>query len=877
VIVKVANTGLKSLDFAVDNLSVTVDIEGPNAIQLNKTMTKGLLEPGKTFNITVGTASFTNAGYNNLVGSFTYALDGYSDNNTLNLDSVITYPDIATLPFIEDFESGINLTFHEEEVLDEGGWMYSQVMISPDGGTDGSFALQMEGGLPTGMFYDEITMDDDFWYGNPLFQASATICEVDPQGINSLMLSFDLKQIFDEDALDCVLGVFIDGVQMTDINGTKFFMPETQNDPFKNIKFHLFNKTEPFSVEFRTVLKASAKSSQAFHKGDNVYIDNVEIYEVPANDIRLLSVSGITSTAVFNDQKEVTVTFENVGGTTLTSIPLAYTINGAAKVSETWTGNLEPFASGTYTFTVPVTYDIEDFFDVHVYAELAGDADMENDTILKECRGVELLQLPYEEEFVDATTLYAHPTSQWERGIAQGNTITSTGNVWMTQLEAGYLADREDYLYTPYFDFSTVTEMEFELTHNFDFPLFEDGAIIEYTLDGELWELLPYRDSSLNWYNDYYYHIESDAWTRSSEGWIESNVDIDNLVAYDGPAQFRFRFATDLGVRTQNDGWAIANFGIVIPDPDYDMELVEISQPANTDVTVGEPITLEVTVRNNGSNAVDSIGVGYTIDGVEYIEGVKLANPIVQEQMVTLTIENEIVAAESDFELCAVVSVPKDEKPENDSKCLNMTVTKADYDAAIIEVVNPTNTSEVGKYIFPIVRIQNNGLQTLTAFDVYFNINNGISQTESWTGSLAPGATMDYTFSKEYMKVPQGLYSFCAIVDMAADQYTANDTLCVSLGTNGIDDMNTNEFALFQNMPNPTNGELSISFQVPASSEVNFEITNMLGQTVYVESIEATVGMNKVEMDVKAWDAGIYYYSVQFEGVRKTMKMMIAR
>jgi len=73
---------------------------------------------------------------------------------------------------------------------------------------------------------------------------------------------------------------------------------------------------------------------------------------------------------------------------------------------------------------------------------------------------------------------------------------------------------------------------------------------------------------------------------------------------------------------------------------------------------------------------------------------------------------------------------------------------------------------------------------------------------------------------------------------------------------------NSNEFALLQNVPNPTKNNTTIQFNTPISKMIKFQITDMFGKVVYFENIASEIGLNTIEFNNKL-SAGVYNYSVQ--------------
>lgn len=83
-------------------------------------------------------------------------------------------------------------------------------------------------------------------------------------------------------------------------------------------------------------------------------------------------------------------------------------------------------------------------------------------------------------------------------------------------------------------------------------------------------------------------------------------------------------------------------------------------------------------------------------------------------------------------------------------------------DLAALAILAPTsgrkNTStELGNETISI-RIKNLGTEKESNFQLYYKVNNGTSQIETYTGILDPGATLDYSFSTTYNFSTTGSY-----------------------------------------------------------------------------------------------------------------------
>jgi hypothetical protein len=78
--------------------------------------------------------------------------------------------------------------------------------------------------------------------------------------------------------------------------------------------------------------------------------------------------------------------------------------------------------------------------------------------------------------------------------------------------------------------------------------------------------------------------------------------------------------------------------------------------------------------------------------------------------------------------------------------------------------------------------------------------------------------------------------------------------------------------------PNPTNGQVAISFNSKASFEGSVKISNILGQTVEtVFSGMVKPGQNTFKWDASKVSEGVYFYTVEGEGVLHTKKINVIK
>ena len=151
------------------------------------------------------------------------------------------------------------------------------------------------------------------------------------------------------------------------------------------------------------------------------------------NDAAVISVdSPINST--FSNAETVTITIENYGNNTLTSIPVSYSINGGADVTETWTGSLAPGSTVQYSFTQTADLSGGNEFEIDTRTNVASDTAPQND-----CYAETVISLIPDD--IGVTAITSPITSVLGNSEQITVTITNFGGVSQTNFPVTYTID----------------------------------------------------------------------------------------------------------------------------------------------------------------------------------------------------------------------------------------------------------------------------------------------------------------------------------------------------------------------------------------------------------------------------------------------------
>ncbi len=92
----------------------------------------------------------------------------------------------------------------------------------------------------------------------------------------------------------------------------------------------------------------------------------------------------------------------------------------------------------------------------------------------------------------------------------------------------------------------------------------------------------------------------------------------------------------------------------------------------------------------------------------------------------------------------------------------------------------------------------------------------------------------------------------------------------------GLSDLNTSDLWLNTNAPNPAQGNTTISYSLPSNGNVSLTIYDQLGNIVAIPVQEnQTAGLHTVSFNSNQLAAGMYFYTLNFNGKSITKKMLV--
>ena len=109
-----------------------------------------------------------------------------------------------------------------------------------------------------------------------------------------------------------------------------------------------------------------------------------------------------------------------------------------------------------------------------------------------------------------------------------------------------------------------------------------------------------------------------------------------------------------------------------------------------------------------------------------------------------------------------------------------------------------------------------------------------------------------------------------------AEAYTATELLDVAIAFNGTQVATANNFKLYQNTPNPFNGETVIGFDLPEAAAATLKVYDVSGKVLKLVNGDFAKGYNTININSSDLNAsGVLYYQLDTPANSATMKMII--
>ena len=382
-------------------------------------------------------------------------------------------PNTAVAIFSEDFAAGLPATWSAVDNIGNGEiWTYTTVGAS-GGDTLSSVGTSAANGY---MLFDSdlggtTTGAEDADLKTPAINCSSNA---------SVFLSFN--EYFLQYAISIgLVSVSTDGTTWTDVYHAETGLGQNQT----------LGNPHAVQIDISSIAANQATVYVRFKwTGDYDWywmIDDVTLYEPSGVDVSINGIDDISS-CTLNGAASITVAVVNKL-TTVSNIPVSYSINGGTPVTETIAGPMNPLDTVIYTFTATANLGTLGTYTIEAYTGLSGDADNSNDTASIVVRSGPTqvstgspFNLGFETTDVELGFVTIEDVDADGVGFDLSNTYTHSGGLCARKpYSASLAATTEDYLYTGCIDLVGGTNYVLE----YWFKTFT-AASVQYNLESRI-------------------------------------------------------------------------------------------------------------------------------------------------------------------------------------------------------------------------------------------------------------------------------------------------------------------------------------------------------------------------------------------------------
>lgn len=163
----------------------------------------------------------------------------------------------------------------------------------------------------------------------------------------------------------------------------------------------------------------------------------------------------------------------------------------------------------------------------------------------------------------------------------------------------------------------------------------------------------------------------------------------------------------------------------------------------------------------------------------------------------------------------------------------------------------------------------------------YVSALNPIDPTAGWTGNSGGWVYAEHDFKSDSSDQILFRFRFGSDVSVQYDGWAIDDFCIEEVSTpcnfSEIKEVVNTTLYLYDAVPNPTKEKSRISYYLPTANEITLCVTNVIGEIVYSQTVYADQGSHSVDLDVKDWSEGIYYYQLQSDKQKAVKKLVVIK
>jgi hypothetical protein len=805
VSISLKNLGTSPIDFSVNPATVTVNITGASTQTLNFTINTGTLAPGAAQNVIIGNANFGNAGTYNFSGFVVMTGDGNPANNNLPAVSVLN----STITFFPHFQTFELFTPIGSAAAGNSSWT---------GGSTGFSWKTGEGvtSASSGPAADHTVGDatGNYIHTDASVGVAGNVAELlspcfDLHGQTGIGLEF--WYFMHGAALDTLHVDVFNGISW--VNNVWVKAGPQQTSATDTWKRGFINLT-PFNNNF---IKIRFRAGRGTGVAGNIAIDDLYFYQIAPVELELTTLTLPNSSCGLTSTETICVTITNNGSSTANAIPVSYSINGGAAVTETINITLAPAATTQYCFTTRANLSTATFYSISGTVNATNDMDANNNTLTGSVISVPTITAyPYVQNFETWSGGWRSDgtNTSWALGTPAAtliNTAASGSKAWVTNLTGNHNHNEKSSVLGPCFNFSGIANPAISLKIWRDMEDKKDGAVLQSSIDGgTTWQVIGNFGDPNNWYNR------------------------DSIAANPGnqPASANGRFVGWSGTGT---GWVTATHALT--------------------GLGGQPnVLLRITFASNGSVAKE----GFAFDDMEVfnivaVPTVTAGGPTTfcQGGSVTLTAVSATLGVSYTWQLNGTnisgATGNTYAATAGGSYSAVATLSGSATSTAFAVTVNPTPNT-------PVIS-QNGGILTSSA-----------ATGNQWylNGTAIPGAT-----GQSYTTTANGAYT---VVTTDPNGCVSAISAALNITPTGFAaDISDPNIAVY---PNPNSGQFAVKLTGYQKNAI-IGLYNLTGQLIRSQEIKITSHETVTQMQLENLAAGTYLLKVTSENNVKVTRLIV--
>jgi len=485
--------------------------------------------------------------------------------------------------------------------------------------------------------------------------------------------------------------------------------------------------------------------SEYFSPGRSHMLGVFQIAADAAYDAGVVSIdSPVTGT--LTDSETVTVSIFNYGENDISNFDVSFELNSGGVVTETYTGTIATGETAQHTFSTTVDMStVGETYVLNAYTTLTDDENSDNDGVTED-----IIHLNPNDIGVSGIS---SPSSGELLSNAESVTVTITNYGGATQ-----------------YDFDVTFELNGEtVTETVPGPL-EGNSSMDYTFEQTV-DVSAFGTYTITVYTS----LDGDSDVSNDS----SSSDITNINC---APSMDCSFA---------DGFLLFQFGDI--NNESGCEGYGDFTDQSTDVELGE--TYDVTMTTGYGNQFVRIWVDYNddfnftldeliLDNYEIADGAG-AGSFTETTQVTIpvdaTLGQHLMRTKTNWN----APVPDDacettQYGETEDYMINI-LPAAAYDVGVTNITSPV-TGSLSNAETITIEIFNFGENDVTNFEVSYSVNGGAAVVETYTETLASGATGEYTFAGTAdMSEVEAFYTIVASVNLDGDEDAENDSFEIEI------------------------------------------------------------------------------------------------